>query len=159
VNIINADDDLGRKLVDISVLGELKTNTGLQFFNNLIATPVPTTGTLVATDPGETPGIPLEQVNLIKLQARAVDGLALMATPDAHAAILGLVSNATSNVVRARAVHHYIFLHGDDGRAKVLPLLPADLKILADRFDVMGPTGSYNSRLANYLTQHPEVVP
>src|SRR5262249_53758456 len=154
VSILQNDQDLSRNLVGISMLGELKTQAGMTYFTNLLSTPLPAMGTFVSWY-----GVPLEQITLSKLQARAVDGVAQMMTPDADALLLNVITNAQATVVKARAVHHYLYIHGPTGRATVSALLSPDQQIFMDRIDMVSPFGSYDTRLAAYLALHPEVVP
>jgi hypothetical protein len=154
VDIVSNDGDLGRNLVGLSVLGELKTNAGMQFFKNVLATPLPVSGTFVSWY-----AVPVEQIALWKIQARAVDGVALMMTPEADTLLLDVIASSQATVVKARAVHDYLFIHGPAGRPKVSPLLSADQQILMDRIDMAGTPGSYDARLAAFLALHPEVVP
>ncbi|MGH7272261.1 MAG: hypothetical protein ACREJ3_17665, partial [Polyangiaceae bacterium] len=157
VTILNGDADLGRNLVEISILGQMKTQAGLQYFTSLLSTPLPTTGTFTGDI---LAGAPLEQVNLVKRQARALDGLALMLTPQADTVILNAIATSASTMVVARAVHDFLFVHGPAGRATVSAMLPADEQILLDAIDVQAPAGSsYDVRLAAFLAKHPEVVP
>jgi hypothetical protein len=153
VAAINADPDLGDNLVAMSVLGELRTNTGFNFFSALATAPLPATdaGVTAETSPGDP------NAGFMKRQARAVDGLTLMMTPAADNLVLNVISTAQSNLVRARAVYDYLFVHGADGRATVAALLPPDQQILLDRFNTQ--RGPYNARLAAYLAKHPEVLP
>jgi hypothetical protein len=152
--MVNNDSDIGRNLIQISILGELRTQTGFQLFQTLLDTPLPTTGTFA-----KEYTIPLEQIGLTQLQARAVDGIALMLIPAADAILLHTISTAQSNIVRARAVSDFLFIHGAYGRPAVSALLSPDQQILMDRFSVAGSTTSYNDRLAAYLANHPEVMP
>jgi hypothetical protein len=158
VAALGNDGDLGRILVGMSVLGELRTQAGMQYFLSVLATPLPTTGTVVGeqgTGPG---GVPAEQITLAKLQARAVDGLSLMLSTDADTAVRNVISTTTSNLVRSRAIHDYLFVHGAAGRATLAALLAPDQQIFLDRIDVSSATAPYNTRLAAYLAKHPEVV-
>jgi len=155
VTAMGSDPDLGDNLVAISILGELRTQAGFNYFQTLVSTPLPTTGTF-STERG---GMPLEAIALAKQQARAIDGLMLMLTPAADAAVLNAISTTTSYQVRARAVHDYLWVHGPSGRATVSALLTPDQQILMDRFDMAGAAQSYDTRLATFLSQHPEVVP
>jgi hypothetical protein len=161
VNVLTSDFDLGRNLVCIGILGELTTNAGLQYFTNLVNTPLPTTGTFGGFDgvAGVNQTIPLEAVALGMLQARAIDGLALLLNPTADAVILNAITTSQSNQVVAHAVHDYLWVHGAAGRATVAALLPAGSQILLDRIDVVASNGTYSQRLATLLTQHPELVP
>jgi hypothetical protein len=154
VTALNGDSDLGEDLVAISLLGELRTQAGFTYFKNLLQQPLPTTGTTISNW-----GDPIEQVALVKLQARAIDGLAMMRSAPADAVILSTVSSTASIVVRARAVHDYLFIHGTSGRPVVSALLPSDQQILTDRLDVTASGQPYNTRLTAYLAKHPEVAP
>jgi hypothetical protein len=161
VGILSVDTDIGRDLVGISVLGELRTQTGLQYLTTLVNTPLPTTGTFLGPDgPGSVnTATPQEAVSLGKIQCRALDGLALMLTPEADAVILGAITTSTSNQVVAHAVHDYVWVHGSAGRATVAALLPPGSGTLLDRIDVVASGSTYNQRLAALLAQHPELVP
>jgi hypothetical protein len=155
VDILQNDTDLGRNLVGISVLGELRTQAGMTFFTNLLATPLPTSG----TPSQDLSGLPDDYIAASKRQARAVEAASLMFTPASDQLLLSVIGSTQSNLVRARAIHQYLWVHGPAGRAAVSALLSADQKILLDQFDVAGGPGTYDERLANYLALHPEIVP
>jgi hypothetical protein len=156
VTVLNNDTDLGTSLVELSILGQLKTQAGFQYLTSLLTTPIPTTGTMV----GEYGSMPLEAIDLVKRQARAVDGVALMLTPAADAALLQVIGSTQSDImVVARAVHDFLFVHGSYARATLSALLPASEQILLDQVDVNANGASFDTRLQAYLTLHPEVVP
>src|SRR5579862_7487678 len=92
-------------------------------------------------------------------RARAIDGVALMVTPDADALMLNTISTTQATLVRARAVRSYLRVHGDAGRATVAALLPPEQQIFLDRIDVLRVAQSYNDQLAAFLAKHPEVIP
>ena len=154
VTAINSDADVGENLVAISLLGETRTQAGFKYFSTLLGQPLPTTGTTFGLY-----GDPAEWIALAKLQARAVDGLAMMRTVAADLVILGAIKNSQSIIVRSRAVNAYLFIHGADGRAAVSALLSADEQILMDRLYVASSGQSFDARLSAYQTAHPEVVP
>jgi hypothetical protein len=155
VNVLNNDPDLGHNLVAISVLGELRTQTGLQFFTNLLNT-APPTGTSLGSGFGTMPSA---AVSLSMLQARAVDGLALMTSSAADALILNVIQTSTFSQVVARAVHDYLWVHGADGRTKLAALLDSQHQILLDRIDVYASGSTYNQRLAAFFAKHPDMNP
>jgi hypothetical protein len=153
VSSLAADPDLGRDLVDISVLVELRTQTGFQYFQALLNAPAPTTSTFY----GEYPG-PVEGHELEKLQARAIDGVAFMMNAASDALLLSTLAATTSNTVRARIVHDYLWIHGPGGRETISAILSTDQQILLDRMEVGG-RQPFDTRLAAYLALHPEVIP
>jgi hypothetical protein len=156
VDILNADSDLGRNLVAMSVLGELRTQAGLQFFTSLVNTPPPDAG----PGPGSGFGtMPDQAVSLSMLQARAVDGLALMMSPESDAVLLNVIKTSQTNQVLARAVHDYMWVHGNAGRATVAALLDSQHQLLLDRIDVFASGSTYNQRLAAFLAKHPDMNP
>lgn len=148
-------NDHSRALVTLGLLGEMKSAAGEACFREFIALPLPTQGTVVD---GEI----LERTALASLQAKAVDGLAYLRTPQTDEEVLQLVREHPSRIVRAEAINAYLWNHGDSEEAKQVlrKRVREDEEIFVDR--VRWNTGekaeSFNRKLEAFLKTHPEAA-
>jgi hypothetical protein len=147
--------DHSRALVTLGLLGEMKGAAGEACFREFLAMPLPTQGTVVE---GEI----VERTALASLQAKAVDGLAYLRTPQADEEVLRLAREHPSRVVRAEAINAYLWNHGDSEEAKQALRKRAreDEAIFVDR--VRWNTGekaeSFNRKLEVFLKAHPDAI-
>jgi hypothetical protein len=147
--------DHSRALVTLGLLGEMKGAAGEACFREFLAMPLPTQGTVVD---GEI----IERRALASLQAKAVDGLAYMRTPQAEEEVLRLAREHPSRIVRAEAINAYLWNHGDSEEAKqaLRQRVRQDEEIFVDR--VRWNTGekaeSFNRKLEVFLKAHPEAI-
>jgi hypothetical protein len=155
INEVNTND-LGswvRYLVTLSILGEMQTVAGEDFFLHIVDLPLPADPDAIAGHGLRSPSFPL-----IGLQVKAVDGLAFMRTPRSNAKLLQIMSQHPSRTVRVEAIRAYLD-HGG-ARADVLAAaLPAE-RIVADSFQHASetdPSASFDDQLDAYLAQHPSV--
>jgi len=148
--------DHSRALVTLGLLGEMKSAAGEACFREFLAMPLPTQGTVVE---GEI----LEQKALASLQAKAVDGLAYLRTPQADEEVLHIVREHPSRAVRAEAINAYLWNHGDSEEAKqtLRKHTREGEQIFVDRVRWnSGEKGeSFNRKLEAFLKAHPEVIP
>lgn len=148
-------NDHSRALVTLGLLGEMKSAAGEACFREFIALPLPTQGIVVD---GEI----LERTALASLQAKAVDGLAYLRTPQTDEEVLRLVREHPSRIVRAEAINAYLWNHGDSVEAKQVlrKRVREDEEIFVDR--VRWNTGekaeSFNRKLEAFLKAHPEAA-
>ena len=147
--------DHTRALVTLGLLGEMKGAASETCFREFLALPLPTQGTVVD---GEI----LERTALASLQAKAVDGLAYLRTPQADEEVLRLMREHPSRIVRAEAIDSYLWNHGDseDAKQTLRKNVRKGEEIFVDR--VRWNTGekaeSFNRKLEAFLKAHPEVA-
>lgn len=147
--------DHSRALVTLGLLGEMKGAAGEACFREFLAMPLPTQGTVVD---GEI----IERRALASLQAKAIDGLAYMRTPQTDEEVLRLAREHPARIVRAEAINAYLWNHGDSEEAKqaLRKRVREDEAIFVDR--VRWNTGekaeSFNRKLEAFLKAHPEAI-
>jgi hypothetical protein len=159
---VNPSGHLNDILVELSMLGKMKTAPGTQTLKAVVNMPLPTSGTCVRQD-GNGSACDLREAQYVReLQSKAIDGLAFLRSADGDAAVLAAVSG-TNPTLQARAVMAYLWNHGatDANRATLAALLPADRQFLVDRFikDSSMTVASYNQAMTDFYTKHPELVP
>ena len=148
--------DHTRALLALALLGETRSPTAQEFFANFARRPLPAEGTVIE---GEV----IEQTRAAQLQAKAVDGLAYANTKSTNGILTQIIAEHPSKIVRAEAINAYLWNHGDSDEARkfLSRYVRRDERILLDR--VRRNTGeiaeSFNSKLAQFLKQHPEAVP
>ncbi len=149
-------EDHGRALIGLAILGEMRGSDGERFFREFVRMPLPREGTVVE---GEI----LEQTALATLQAKAVEGLAFLRTPEADAEVMRLAGEHESIIVRAEAISAYLWNHGDtdEARKALAPHVRPEERILLDRVRrVSGESAeSFDGKLKAFLAAHPEAVP
>jgi hypothetical protein len=152
---------LDNTLVELSMLGTMKTAPGTQTLKNIVQTPVPTTGNCTAQNPGEGCE-PREAQYMRYVQSKAIDGLAFLKSSDGDAAVLAAVADGSNPTLQARAVMAYLWNHGatDANRALLAGLLAPDRQFLADRFikDSSMSVASFNQAMTDFYNKHPEKV-
>ncbi len=150
------ESDLGRAILVLSILGEMRSPIGERFLKEFVDRPLPETGT-------EAHGEIVERTAQILLQAKAVDGLAYLLTPSGDAEVLRLVSEHPALAVRAEAVRAYLWNHEGSSAAKetLRQFARQGEEILLERVPrVPGEQAeTFNAKLAAFLAAHPEVVP
>jgi hypothetical protein len=148
--------DVGRALVALSLLGELRSPAGEACLGKLLQEKLPERGTVVD---GEVQ----EAVALSLLQAKAVAGLAYLGTATANKLVLNAAARHPSRTVRAEAIAALLWNSKESAEARqqlervVLP----EEKIFLDRpVRRAGEQGAeFNRRLEAFLKAHPELKP
>ena len=108
---INPQAPLNNILVELSMLGTMKTAPGTQTLKSVVQMPLPTTGTCVRQDPGS--GCDLREAQYLRhVSPRAIDGLAFLKSSDGDALVLAAVSDDSNPTLQARAVMAYLWNHG-----------------------------------------------
>jgi len=157
---INPTGLLNHILVEVSMLGVMKTPAGTQALKNIVHMTVPTTGTCVRQEPGAGCN-PVERQYVLGLQAKAIDGLAFLRTSEGDAEVLAAVANGANPTVQARAVMAYLSNHGatSANKAMLAGLLPANRQYLVDRVikDQTTNKDVFNQQLHDFYTNHPEL--
>src|SRR5262249_47457436 len=97
--------------VELGLLGTMKTAPRTQALKNVAHMTVPATGTCVTDDPGTGCEL-LEADYVVTIQAKAIEGLALLKTTEGDNEVLAAVANNANPTVQARAVLAYLFNHG-----------------------------------------------
>jgi hypothetical protein len=148
--------DHSRALIGLAILGELRGPEGEGFLREFVRMPLPREGTVVE---GEI----LEQTALATLQAKAVDGLAFLRTPEADAEVLRLAGEHESIIVRAEAISAWLWNHGDTAEARkaLEPRVRPEERIFLNRVRrVSGESAeSFDGKLKAFLEAHPEAIP
>lgn len=147
--------DHSRTLVTLGLLGEMKGPASEACFKEFLALPLPTQGTVVE---GEI----LEQTALASLQAKAVDGLAYLRTPQTDEEVLRAVREHPSRIVRAEAINAFLWNHGDSEEAKQMlrKHVRKDEEIFVDRvrWNSGEKAETFNRKLEVFLKAHPEAI-
>lgn len=152
----SSDSDHDRALIVLGLLGEMRSDYGLECLAQFIARPLPEKGTLVD---GEI----LEQTALASLQAKAVDGLAYLNSDKANRIVLDTVAKHPSRIVRAEAIAAYLWnqKYAADAKRQLKAVVRPEEAIYLDR--IVRENGekadTFNRKLALYLRAHPEVRP
>jgi hypothetical protein len=158
---INPNGLVNDLLVELSMLGQMKTAAGTQVLRNIARMPLPTTGTCIAQEPGGTCDV-VQREYVIGLQGKAIDGLAFLRSTEGDAEVLAAVANNANPTVQARAVLAFLANRGATAfnRALVAGLLPVGRKHLVDRFvkDPNMSAAAFSQALNNFYTLHPEMV-
>lgn len=116
-----------RRLVVLSILGEMKRSDAVAQLREVIWTQLP---------PAELLSEKLTARDLEEMiQVKAVQGLAYLATPQADAAVREVIEKHQALHVRVSAIDAYMWNHGDSPAtaAELYRLLPADLHQYVER--------------------------
>lgn len=150
------DVDHSRALVALSLIGEARSQAGMECMVKFARQPLPEKGTLVE---GEI----IEQTNLAMLQAKAIDGLAYLRNEKADQFVVEVAAKHPSRIVRAEAIAAYLWNHNYDAKSREIlkSVIRKDEVIFLDRLVKQAdePKESFNRKLAAYLKTHPEVMP
>jgi hypothetical protein len=148
--------DHSRALLALAILGETKNPKAQAFFTAFVRRALPQQGTVID---GEI----MEQTQAAQLQGKAIDGLAYINSDSANKVVMDVIAHHPSKIVRAEAINAYLWNHGDsvEARKTLSQFVRTDEAILLDRVRrVTGESAaSFNAKLAQFLKQHPEVVP
>lgn len=150
-------DDISRSLVTMSALGELASPEGEQFFQQFLQQPIPTTGALM--DPSD--GMPGVAIQMIRLQTKAIHGLAHRMSGTSDQAILQLAANNPVASLRHEAIRAYLEHYGPTGRATLLGVVkPEDVQVLdrVERFSSWDQR-SFPERLNEHIAAHASEYP
>lgn len=115
------------RLLTMGMVGELKRSDAIPFLREVISAPLPAKeGTSEALTPRE-----LEEM----IQAKAVQGLAFLATPEADAAVRDVILEHESRHVRLTGIDAYMWNHGDSPEAakQLYEILPKNLHPYVER--------------------------
>lgn len=148
--------DHSRALVALSLIGEAKSQLGMECLAKFISQPLPEKGTFVD---GEI----LEQTALAMLQAKAIDGLAYLRNEKADRLVVEAAAKNPSRIVRAEAIAAFLWNHNYDAKSQEIlkSVIRQDEVIFLDRLVKQAdePKESFNRKLATYLKTHPEIAP
>jgi hypothetical protein len=151
----SAESDFTRSLLALSVLGEMRSPTGMECFQKLLHRPLPEKG--IVAD-GEN----VEQAKLASLQAKAVDGLAYLHEAEADREVLWAVGKHPARVVRAEAIAAYLWNHEEskEARETLLKTVRPEERIFVDRVrrDPAEKPEIFNRKLDAFLKDHPEAA-
>jgi len=115
------------RLIVVSVLGELRRPEALSRLQEVIWTPLPVTESV----PEGLSTRDLEEM----IQAKAVHGLAYLATSAADEAVREVIANHEALHVRVSAIDAYMWNHGDSRQTaqELFELLPAEMHLYVER--------------------------
>ena len=116
-----------QRLVVLGMLGEMKRSDAMAQLRDVIWAPLP---------PADSQGDMLTARDLEEMvQAKAVQGLAYLATPQADAAVREVIEKHEALHVRVSAIDAYMWNHADspETAAELYRLLPADLHPYVER--------------------------
>lgn len=150
------ETDHSRALIALSILGEMRNETGTGYLKQFLRIPLPQTGTVIE---GEI----LEQTAVASLQAKAIDGLAYLRNAEGDQEVLRAVREHPSRIVRAEAIDAFLWNHGDseEARQTLKQYVRQGEEIFLERIRrEEGQSGEeFNQKLAAYLEAHPELIP
>jgi hypothetical protein len=148
--------DNSRALLLLSILGEMKSPHAQDYLVKFANRELPKEGTVVD---GEI----LERTAQAMLQGKAVDGIAYLRNQEAEAAVLAIVAEHPSIIVRAEAIRAYLWNHDDEQNARktLLRYVRKGEEIYLDRVSRLpgDDAETFNRKLEVYLKAHPEAVP
>ena len=116
-----------QRLVVLGILGEMKRTDAMAQLREVVWAPLP---------PADSKGDLLTERDIEEMiQAKAVQGLAYLATPQADAAVREVIERHEALHVRVSAIDAYMWNHGDSPKtaAELYRLLPADLHPYVER--------------------------
>jgi hypothetical protein len=154
----NENGDMAKALVILGVLGELQSAAGEALFTELLHRPVPPVGPRTANGHVSDAG----RRRVLFYQAKAAHGLGYMPTESAAAELRGVMKNHADAGIRAEAVRTYTFGQSAAIKAEIRAYLNPEDKVFVDRFENRNLTGgamTFDAQLAEYISQHPEVMP
>jgi hypothetical protein len=150
-------------LVELAMLGLMKTGPGTQLLKDVVHMPIPTSGTCVSMDRSSVCGGPQESLYLRQLQTSAIDGLGFLRTSDGDTELLAAVANGTNPSLQARAVSAYLWNHGDTqaNRDTLRSMLSPDRRHLVDRIikNAQMTLPVLGQALHDFYNLHPELQP
>jgi len=157
---INPNGQWNHLLVEVGMLGGMKTPVGTQTLKNIVHMTLPTSGTCQRKEPGGGCAV-VEAQYVVGLQLKAIDGLAFLHTAEGDAEVFAAVANGANPTLQARAVLAYLANHGATSANKALlaGMLPANRQFLVDRFvkDPNMTSTAFGQALTNFFTSHPEM--
>ncbi len=151
-------EDHTRALVILALLGELRNPTGTEFLIEYVWRELPTGGPVMV----ET-GVSLERQNMVRLQVKAVNGLAYTRDPKVLREVLEIVAKHPSKAVRTEAASSYLWNQGnsESARKTLSQYVREGESALIDRpvrgVDMSGE--QFNRQLELFLKRHPELQP
>ena len=116
-----------QRLVVLSMLGEMKRSDAMAQLREVVWEPLP---------PADSQAELLTERDFEEMvQAKAVQGLAFLATPQADAAVREVIEKHEALHVRVSAIDAYMWNHGDspETAAELYRLLPAELHLYVER--------------------------
>jgi hypothetical protein len=155
--------DFGRHLLLLSVIGELKNSRAVEPLLRFIRLPAESLPLLrKVPEAGKENDVSLLEGSAA-LQARAVEMLAFLRSPQALEETLRIASEHTSTSVRAAAIDAYLFNHDDSHEAteqiiRIALLKDAHLVGLPRRSRNMD-ADVFNAKVASYYRNHPQEHP
>jgi hypothetical protein len=142
--------DIGRPVMALSILGELKNTLGEDYFLQLVDRALP---------PGAPDAAPV--ATMTTLQLKAVDGLGFMKSARSKAKLLNLAAQHPARAVRIEAIRSYLDNYGSAGRAALAAVVSASEAPFIDGFyhrSELKETMTYDQKLAAFVTAHPEAA-
>jgi hypothetical protein len=150
IDMLNLDGWL-RYLVTMSVLGEMQTAAGADFFTSVVDLPLP-----AGADEVEGHRAKPAAFRLGALQIKAVDGLAFMRTTTSNAKLLSVIASHPLAAVRHEAIRAWLDNNGPT--PELTAAVQPDDQIELDRFVSVSekdPNFQFDNALAAYLAKHP----
>jgi len=149
-------NDYSRTLLVLAIIGEMKNELGAKYLLDFVHKPLPEKGTIID---GEI----IERTLQEMLQAKAVDGLAYMRSPEWDAQVKRVIGSHPSRAVRAEAINAFMWNHGDSREAhrELSERVSKEDLILLDRVRRLSGDSAevFNSKLEAFLKMHPQVIP
>jgi len=152
-----AGSDITWSLVTMSALGELASPEGEQLFQQILQQPIPTVGAMM--DPSD--GMPAAAIQMIRLQTKAIHGLAHRMSATSDQAIFQIIANNPVGALRHEAIRAYLEHRGPAGITTLLGLVrPEDTAVLGriERFSSWDQRG-FPERLNQYIAEHASEYP
>lgn len=148
-----------RSLLALSILGEMRNvERGMPCLLKFMKL-TPSKRGVPDRESGELP----DESSLAMLQAKAVDGIAYLRSPDADAEVLRIAREHPHRAVRAEAIAAYLWNHGasQEARAVLRDAVLPDEAIFIDRVQKEDGEGAdtFDPKLAAFRRAHPELEP
>jgi hypothetical protein len=154
--------DMSWALVALSMVGEMRTSEAQACLTTIVNIPWPTSGTCIADEAGNPCVRILEQENVAMAQTKALEGFAFLRTASGDAVVLDKIANHPDDAVRARAVVAYLWNQQNSpaARSAVTARLGSAPTRWLDQFfrESTDTRASFNAKVANYVSLHPEVA-
>jgi hypothetical protein len=156
------DRDPARSLVALALLGEMRSSEGFRLLTTFLGLPRANVETKAVH------GIATTFVGTharwhALLAAKAIDGVAYLASPESDAYILAAVRSGDTPHLRTAAADAYIWNHGDSekARSQILRRSRPDERWIRDRFrryDDETPQ-SFDAKILEWMRKYPNFVP
>jgi hypothetical protein len=150
--------DVGKSLIILGIIGELKNPLSMKRLESIINEPLP-------NGDDTNPRLLRQRETVEILQSKAVEALAYLQTPASDTLVIRVIKNHPSKAVRSMAIDSYLYNRGDTEAAKAQLRMDLESKEetkhlvpLVDRVrrtEAIDPE-TFRKGIENFYARHPE---